>query len=239
MWWDVDAPRTPRVLRHPDDVYDGALNHDGTLAWTVSRDAIARRWDMSAKNVSAKEIPFGSPGWLHTVALSPDERQIVVTNDNGRAILFRADGSDPRPLRAVAELAHVGPIMLTVFSTDGKHLLTCGAMDGAARIWDVGGRARPDTLGGHTGAITVCGFTDHDARAFTATEDGVVRLWTSGWPELIARTAARTTATLTIDQRMNVLGETADNARRNYETAERRLHRIPLSPDWTFAYPSF
>jgi WD40 repeat protein len=242
--WNTVNPASHVILGgplgHRSPIYDGTLDHDGSRAWTVAKDGTGRFWRLHDDGTfETTVIDFGHPGWLHTVTLSPDETQLVITNDAGRAVLFDWRGRRQRALTAIGELAHVGPIMQAVYSDDGSRILTCSGMDGTARIWDLTGRTRPQLLDGLGGTITACGFTSDGRRAFTATEQGFVKIWTVGWRELIERSSARTSATLMVDQRIALLGETAEEARRNYEAAEKLQGRKPLPPEWSFSYSSW
>ena len=80
-------------------------------------------------------------------------------------------------------------------------------------------------------------FSRDGARVVSAAEDGTARVWRTRWSDLVEYLRGATTATLTVEQRMILLGETEQEAREAYEAAERRMGRTPLPPDWKFNYP--
>jgi hypothetical protein len=64
-----------------------------------------------------------------------------------------------------------------------------------------------------------------------------VTVWRTRWTDLKRAIRGRTTATLTSDQRITLLGEDEAEARLRYEASERGFGRTPLPRDWSFAYP--
>jgi WD40 repeat protein len=77
--------------------------------------------------------------------------------------------------RAVMQ-GHTGPVNTSVFSPDGKLLLTSGK-DGTARIWEVPTGRAVRTLRGHTGELVGAVFSRDGALVLTWSRDKTVRVW--------------------------------------------------------------
>jgi WD40 repeat protein len=237
--WRGDSGMRFRV--HTRSVYEGVLNDDGTQAVTVSGDGTARVWtfDPDRRSATIRTVSAPAGETMDTVALSPDGRRFAATTSEGRALLAPVRRGKTQLLRTHGDLAHIGVILQARFSADGMHLLTCGAIDGAARYWDLSGRTNAVTLANHASTITQCAVSRDGRRVMTATENGWVRSRSVRFENVVAASAARTTATLTPQQRMMLLGETADDAYEHYALDERKHRRIPLPRQWSFDYPTW
>ncbi|HKO58175.1 MAG TPA: TIR domain-containing protein [Thermoanaerobaculia bacterium] len=233
-----DGTRRTVLTGHRGAILSGALSADGTIAVTGGKDGTARVWNTSAGKQLRVEGPFGDEEWVDSCAITADGSRIAVGTAAGRCHVIDVRGDRRQVLRWTADLAHVGVIMQMVFSEDGDALLTAGGVDGVARLWDLRERRRP--VGVETkGAVIAVGFVRDGQRAFTASEDGELRVWRTEWSDLVTASAARTTATLSIQQRMIALGETEADARVAFEKDERRYGRLPLPESSAFTYPSF
>jgi WD40 repeat protein len=134
-------------------------------------------------------------------------------------------------------LAHVGSILAVSFSGDSSQVLLVGGVDGEATLWDVRSRKLLSVLSGHRGAITTGLIAPDGSELMTASEDGSIRLWGNGWPDLQRRLRSRTTATLNPEQRMVLLGETEAQAWKAYGAAERMFGRsVRSSGPFLFPY---
>lgn len=245
----TEKSRSAILPGHRGAVLSGALDPTGARAVTGSEDGTARLWriedrdldDRRGENERDVEILRGFPPgtMIDRVAMSRDGRRFAIVTSEGRALVFPARGGRPRVLRAYAELAHVGVIYLVSFSGDGSRLLTSSAMEGLSRLWDLDGDTKPAVLAGHAATIIAHELSHDGSRVMSASENGRVLLFTARFEDLVAATAARTTATLTVDQRITLLGESPDEAYENYARAERRQGRTPLPPDWSFEYPTW
>jgi WD40 repeat protein len=236
--WDTAATRRVALLSgHQKAVYDGALDADGSFAVTASADGTARLWNVADPS-SPVVVDLRKDDGIDACAISPDGKQIALGTDTGRVVIVDRRGRMRSSLRSTGELAHVGVIVAIAFSPDGRRIVTASGVDGFARLWDLDGQRQPLRFQ-HGGALCPAMFSADGSRLLTAAEDGLAYVWRTNWTDLVRASAARTTATLGVDQRMILLGESEDDARRNYERAERRQGRAPLPRGWTFTYPSF
>lgn len=224
---------------HTGTIFDGAFSPDGTYALTVSRDGTARIWRSDGQGVPVV-LTGANPEqeWMEKCAYSPAGESVVTTSSAGRVWVWRADGTGrPIELRFTNDLVHVGSVTSVVFSNDGQRIVTSGGWDGAVRIWQADGSGRPINLIGHGGTVTDARFSSDGKRVVSASEDGVVRIWRTRWADLLAYLRSVTTATLTVEQRLILLGETEADAREAYEASELQMGRTPLPRDWKFQYP--
>ena len=223
---------------HKKAVLDGAFSPDGTHVVTVSEDGTGRIWrsDGSGHPIVLSGINPGQE-WLETCAYNPSGDKVVTTSSAGRVWIWSSDGRGlPVVLRNFSDIAHVGSVTSVEFSPDGRRLLTSGGMDAALRVWQSDGTGRPVNLIGHGGTITNAHFSKDGTRVVSAAEDGSVRVWRTTWPDLLSYLRGATTATLTVEQRMILLGETQQDARFAYERDERAMRRTPLPPSWRLNY---
>lgn len=114
-----------------------------------------------------------------------------------------------------------------MFAADGSRIATA-ADDGIARIWAADGTGEPLILDRHAGDLTSIAFNPDGTRIVTGSRDGSARIWRLTPEELIAYLMSATTVCLTESERMSLLEESADAARRGYEACERRHERTPL-----------
>ena len=183
--WDVEAPKTPRVLvGHTGPVTDVDWSGDGAWLATASGDGTARIWDVATGR--SVEILRGHGSWVTTASFSPDGGNVLTAGQDGTARIWDADvrqGSVALPTGS--------PLTSSTFSRDGRAVLTAGVA--GATLWDLATRAhRIDITGGSVLANRAELAPDGGLIA-TAGQDGVARLYaaTTGTPvaELAGHTA--------------------------------------------------
>lgn len=87
--------------------------------------------------------------------------------------------------------------------------------------------ADPVLLAGHERALTSAAFSPDGKYVVTTSHDRTARLWRVGIPSWQAALRNKTTDCLTPEQRERYLLETPEEARKNYEAAERAYGRTP------------
>ncbi|WP_433928231.1 CHAT domain-containing protein [Sorangium cellulosum] len=71
---------------------------------------------------------------------------------------------------------HTGAVISTMFSPDGKRVVTA-SQDGTARVWNADGTGAPVVLGDHGPEVISADFTADGKHIRTVARDGVVRIW--------------------------------------------------------------
>jgi WD40 repeat protein len=156
---------------------------------------------------------------------SSDGKWLLITSETGQAWLTDAEGRHPQLLRRESQLAHVGSILAISFSADSSQVLLVGGVDGEATLWDVRSHKLLSVLSGHRGALTTGLIAPDGSELMTGSEDGSIRLWRNGWPDLQRSLRSLTTATLNPEQRIVLLGETEAQAWGAYRAGERPYGR--------------
>ncbi|HUE71778.1 MAG TPA: prenyltransferase/squalene oxidase repeat-containing protein [Pirellulaceae bacterium] len=112
------------------------------------------------------------PGWVGSVAISPDARLIASGSSDRMARLWDARQGT---LAATLE-GHTNCVVSVVFAPDGQSLAT-GSFDGTAKIWDTEPAKIRHTLQGHVGGVTSVAYAPGGSLLATAGIDGTIRLW--------------------------------------------------------------
>ena len=137
--WDV----AHRVLRerlegHAAEVSTLAITPDGRTAITAgSNDGQVAFWDLDDSRRLVRRVPLASrfvadESTPRGVAVSPDDRTLAVTHENGTVELLDTSTLEPR---AVLREAFDGPALATDFSPDGRLLAVAGDK-GELGLWD-------------------------------------------------------------------------------------------------------
>lgn len=241
--WPVDDPQQVVLLggaaRHTQKVYDAAFSPDGRRILTVSQDRRALLWPGSGTGKPRVLFePSVSNEWIEHGVWAPDGRAFCTASSSSRVRVWSTCSlSEPKTtLRHVSDLAHIGSIARPVFSADGRRLVTGGSVDAMIRVWRLDKSQRPLELT-TGGIVTAVDLSPDGSWVLGAIESGTVKVWPIKWQEVIQSLRARTTATLTTEQRMSLLNETQSHARKNYEKQERTMGRTPLPADWVFQHP--
>lgn len=139
---------------------------------------------------------------VYSVEPSPDGRWLVTASRDRLVSLWDVETGEP-----VLRLALNGPAHGASFSADSQWLVTWGAWDGPARVFEVEtGREVARFSHGDTATIQNAGFSPDGSRVGTAGDDGTVRVWTWRADDLIADICSRVTRNLTEDEWRRFVG---------------------------------
>jgi geranylgeranyl transferase type-2 subunit beta len=129
----------------------------------------------------AAELTLKLPGWVASVAFSPDSKRLAVGCADKRARIF--DALSGRLLTTLE--GHDDYIASVCFDADGA-LLATGSYDHTATIRDSRSGELRHRLVGHAGMVTSVAFSPDKATVATASLDRTVRLWDVGTGKLKA-----------------------------------------------------
>jgi WD40 repeat protein len=156
-----------------------AMSLDGSLVITGSDDGAIRFFHGDSG------APAGDPLKLEArvtaLTLSPDQRQLAVTDSKGRARVY---GLDSRALLLDVQ-AHPTWIEDIQYSADGAWLVTAGRQDHIAKTWDARTGALRSTLAGHGDNLVRASFSPEGARVATVSTDNTARLWDAATGQLL------------------------------------------------------
>ncbi|MFL5822583.1 MAG: toll/interleukin-1 receptor domain-containing protein [Solirubrobacteraceae bacterium] len=117
-------------------------------------------------------IPAGTSGLGFAFFFSPDSRELLIGQPDGRTSAWEA-----RRGRRVALLnTGTAPVVSARFSADGRRVAVTN--DGrTASVWNLPAGRRLLTLRGHTDAVTDAVFSPNGQQLLTASDDNTARLW--------------------------------------------------------------
>ncbi len=181
--WDVDPPKaiSPTLsYRQPTDTERYAFNQDSWPKFAPDGRAVLSSdgkglevWAGGEKD-AVRKIPFGSRYWVVETYFVPGTDRVLVTGNTNVALVVELEHG-----QVVHELSHPREANLGAVSPDGKWLLTCSS-GGMVSLWDAatGLRAGPPQQCGDFCSAVV--FTADSSRYLAASQDGTVRVWTTG-----------------------------------------------------------
>lgn len=124
------------------------------------------------KQAVADPLRLSLPGWVGSVAFSPDGKMLVTACSDGHARLW--DSQSGRPLESPP--THTDYVVAVAFSPDSQSLVM-GSYDQTATIWDLRSRRVRHTMVGHRGGVTCVAYAPSGHIVATAGIDQTIRLW--------------------------------------------------------------
>jgi hypothetical protein len=208
--------------------------------------AIAGLETLVYRSGDSKGLDVGPPALA--MAFSADDRYLMTSTETDLSLWgLTGDWYNPDYTRVWQE-RNRGPGGTSVEFGPKNRFLAVGRDDGTVQVFVQRWRGESKRFPlasfefrGHRGPVRALAFSSDDTLLATASADSTVRLWHLDkaeppadleWPALLKYIRDRTTACLTGEQRMQLLSETAEEAREKYSTCERKFGRSgALSPD--------
>jgi WD40 repeat protein len=155
----VDASNGAAVAAlngHQKEIMYSEFSPDGKRILTVSRDATARIWDNSGKQL---QVLKGHTALIFRGEFSPDGTKVVTaSNDSTAKVWDVATGNMLMNLTG-----HKNQVWNAHFSHDGKNLVTA-SKDGTAILWDANNGKQLFTLDYKEGLVSDAIFNHNDSR---------------------------------------------------------------------------
>jgi WD40 repeat protein len=178
--WDIRTGTVSRTLAHHGQVFGVAFFPDGesVLTATIASGLVSgsenrtvfQAWNLSSGRLAGES--FEHPGWLRTMALSPDGATLYSIAAGGKTIR-RWNMASGR--FALPELPHPVSVTALAASGDGKHVLA-GGSDRLARLIEVSsGLAVANLL--HRNPVSAVAFDQAGRSIFTASPQDALRVW--------------------------------------------------------------
>ncbi|NDJ17703.1 AAA-like domain-containing protein [Myxacorys almedinensis] len=112
----------------------------------------------------------GQQSEVRCVSIRPDSEYILTCSDDGRATLWRRDGSQVTTLKG-----HQSSVLAAAFSPNGTTIATAGA-DNTIRLWTHDGWL-VRSLPGHAASINGLAFSPDGQSLASASQDNTIKLW--------------------------------------------------------------
>lgn len=176
---------------HDAQVYNAALNPDGTRMVTASVDKTARIWDL--KGGRAPVILRGHNRKVTCATFSPDGKLIATSSEDKTARIWDANTG-----QMIKEFSgHADVVNNVAFSPDGRRLITASG-DKTARIWQVDSGEMLFELTGHKLWLNAAVFSPDNKWIATASGDKTIRIWEAASGKLVKELTNHTASVINV-----------------------------------------
>lgn len=175
--WSLGDGSLIQELHHAEQswVMETAFFHHAPLLAVVGqgkRDEMARLkvWNVETGQLVAELQPAGSPGWLHSVCVAPDDRWVVAGAGDGRLRVW-----DWQTRTEQVSLTGHQDRVQSMVCLNNDSLLTSGYQDQTLRLWNIkkGKLAIEQTFDDTANQLAYSGVS----RLLASAHDSTVRLW--------------------------------------------------------------
>ncbi len=166
---------------------------------------------------------MGHPGYVRSVAFSPDGKTALSGSDDNTATLWDlATGREIRTLEG-----HSGAVFSLAYSPDGKTALS-GSADNTARLWDLATGREIRTLEGHSFVVASVAFSPDGKTTLSGSWDSTARLWDLATGREIRKFEGHSEGVISVafsPDGKTALSGSADNTARLWDLATGRESR--------------
>ena len=168
--WDVSAASKVHTLAGHEGRITGLAFRSNDELISASEDGTVRLWNVTEE----REIRRfrADLDQVTSIALSPDELQVVLGLTDGTLRLWEIDsGLLRRTFRG-----HLDVVLSVDFSSDGEQIAS-GSDDNTVRLWDVSSGTLVETFVGHEERVWSVAMHPTGDLIASGSWDGTVRLW--------------------------------------------------------------
>ena len=170
--WDVPTATKIHTLAGHEGRITGLSFRSNDDLISASEDSTVRLWNVSEeREIRRFRAEFGQ---VTSIALSPDEQQVILGVTDGTLRLWEINTRlPPRIFRG-----HEDVVLSVDFSSDGEQIAS-GSDDNTVRLWDVSTGALVETFVGHEERVWSVAIQPGGDLIASGSWDGTVRLWKS------------------------------------------------------------
>ena len=179
--WSVETTeQVSSFTAHRAPVVDLAFSPDGTRLVSAGSAEVSHSYNgdniIMWDPVAGKRLRVWNGINPYTIAFSPDNQCVAVSQSDGRVIVW----DEAKEKEAFTFTGHNGGVMGLTFSPDGRQLVS-GGSDQTIRFWDLATGRPLFVLHGPRSGVTAVQFSP-DGRRLAAREQGRIHIWPAGEP---------------------------------------------------------